>query len=346
MGASPLPNKSESFPPLALLEMATGYWVSQAVYVAAKLSIADLLGKEPRSCQDLARETGAHPDALYRLMRALVSLGVFTAEEGDRFGLTPAGQCLQSHTLGSMRAMILTLGEEHYQAWGHLLHSVSTGKPAFDHVYQTSLFQYLAKNAAAGRTFDQAMANVTVPASFAIARAYPFSSFSTVVDVGGGQGALLRAILTANPELNGILFDVPPVIEEAKKLIKADGLAGRCATIAGDMFRWVPRGADIYILKNVLHDWDDDRSAKILGKCQRAMARNGKVLVVESVMVPHDGLSFEKLLDLNMLVISGGRERSEVEYRTLFNKASLRLTKILPTPFPLSVIEGVRKESR
>jgi len=334
----------EGFPPLALLEMATGYWVSQAVYVAAKLGIADLLGKEPRSCQELARDTGTDPDSLYRLMRALVSLGVFTAEEGDRFGLTPAGQCLQSHTVGSMRAMILTLGEEHYQAWAHLLHSVSTGKPAFDHVYQTTLFQYLAKNAAAGRTFDQAMANVTVPASFAIARAYPFSSSSTVVDVGGGQGALLRAILTANPELNGILFDVPPVIEEAKKLINTDGLAGRCATIAGDMFRWVPRGADVYILKNVIHDWDDDRSAKILGKCQRAMARNGKVLVVESVMAPYDGLSFEKLLDLNMLVISGGRERSEVEYRALFDKASLRLTKILPTPFPLSVIEGVRKE--
>ena len=333
----------KSLPPRALFEMATGYWVSQAIYVAAKLGIADLLEKEPRSCGDLARDTGTHPDSLCRLMRALVRLGVFTAEEGNRFGLTPTGQCLQSNTPGSLRAMVLTLGEEHYQAWAYLLHSVYTGKPAFDHVYATTLFQYLAKNAVAGRTFNEAMANVTALVSLAVALAYPFSSFSTVVDVGGGQGALLRAILAANPKLNGILFDVAPVIEEAKKQMNADGLARRCAAVAGDFFGSLPRGADVYILKNVIHDWDDNRSVTILGNCQRALAPNGRVLVVETVMSPHDGHSFDTLMDLNMLVISGGRERGEAEYRTLFDAAGLRLTKILPTVSPLSVIEGMRK---
>ena len=165
----------------------------------------------------------------------------------------------------------------------------------------------------------------------------------TVVDVGGGQGALLRAILMANPELNRILFDVAPVIEGAKKYIAVDGLAGRCAAVAGDFFREVPRGADVYILKNVIHDWDDYRSAIILGSCQRALAHNGRVLVVETVMSPHDGPSFDKLMDLNMLVISGGRKRSEAEYHALFDTAGLRLTKIVPTLSPLSLIEGVCK---
>jgi hypothetical protein len=184
---SPMRKDSEGFPPLALLEMAMGYWASQAVYVAAELGIADLLETGPRSCNDLARHTGTHPDSLCRLMRALVSLGVFTAEDGNRFGLTSTGQCLQTNTTGSMRAMVLTLGEEHYQAWAHLLHSVHTGMPAFDHAYGTTLFQYLAQNAAAGRTFDQAMANVTALASFAVALAYPFSSFSTVVMLGAAK---------------------------------------------------------------------------------------------------------------------------------------------------------------
>jgi hypothetical protein len=167
---------TESFTPLALLEMATGYWVSQAVYVVGKPGIGDLLEKGPRSCDDLARDTGSHPDSLCRLMRALVSLGLFTVEERNRFGLTPTGRCLQSNTAGSMRAMLLTLGEEHYEAWAQLLHSVYTGKPAFEHVYGATLFQYLAQNAAAGRTFDQAMANVTTLASFAVSLTYPCSN--------------------------------------------------------------------------------------------------------------------------------------------------------------------------
>lgn len=338
-----MPKESGNLPPVALLEMATGYWVSQAVYVAAKLGIADLLEKGPQHCEDLARATGTHPASLCRLMRALVSLGVFSIEEGNRFSLTPTGQCLQSNTVGSMRAMVLKLGEEHYQAWACLLHSIHTGKAAFEHVYKATLFQYLAQNAAAGRTFNHVMTDVTTLVSFAVVLAYDFSTWSTVIDVGGGQGALLRAILMANQELNGILFDVAPAVEEARKHLQENGLGGRCAVVAGDFFASVPRGSDVYILKNVIHDWDDDRSVAILRNCQRAMAPSGRVLLVETVMSPDGDRSFDSLMDLNMLVISGGRERSEAEYRALLDAAGLTLTKVVPTASPLSVIEAVRK---
>ncbi len=336
-------NLAENLPPFAALRLATGFWVSQAIYVAAKLGIADLLKEGPRSCDDLAKATWTHPSSLCRLMSALASLGVFAEEEHNRFGLTPLGRALQSGVPGSMRAMVLTLGEEHYQAWGNLLHSVNTGKPAFDHVYQMGLFQYFAQNPAASETFNEAMADVTALVSLAVVMAYDFSGTSTIVDVGGGHGALLRHILMANQELNGILFDAAPVIEEARKHLHGNGLAGRCAVAAGDFFSCVPRGGDVYILKNVIHDWDDDRSVAILRNCQRAMARSGRVLLVETVMSPDGNRSFDSLMDLNMLVISGGRERSEAEYRALLDTAGLRLTKIVPTLSPLSVIEGVRK---
>jgi O-methyltransferase domain/Dimerisation domain len=330
-------------PPLALLQMATGFWESQAVYVAAKLGIADLLKEGPRSCDDLAKATGTHLSSLCRLMSTLASLGVFVAEEDNRFRPTPLGRALQSGVPGSMRAMVLTLGEEHYQAWGNLLHSVSTGKPAFDHVYKMGLFQYFTQNAAASQTFNEGMADVTALVSFAVVMAYDFSGISTIVDVGGGHGALIRTILMANRKLKGILFDAAPAIEEAKKCVNGDGFAERCQIVSGDFFQSVPRGSDAYILKNILHDWDDERCVTILKNCQGAMAENGRVLLVETVIAPASGHSFDRLLDLNMLVISGGRERSEAEYRALFDAAGLRLTKIVPTLCPLSVIEGVRE---
>ncbi len=330
-------------PPMALLQMATGYWESQAVYVAAKLGIADLLKDGPRSCDDLAQATRTHPPSIRRLMRALSSLGVFAAEENDRFGLAPIGNSLQSGAPGSMRSMVLTLGEEHYQAWGHLLHSVSTGEPAFDHVYKMGLFQYFTQNPAAGEVFNGAMADLTEWMSFGVVLAYDFSNICTVVDIGGGRGTLINSILMANRKLKGILFDTAPVIEDATKHRNGNGLVERCEAIAGDFFQSVPRGGDAYILKNVLHDWDDEHCITILNNCRSAMAENGRVLVVETVILPAGAPSFDRLLDLNMLVISGGRERGEAEYRALFDDAGLTLTKIVPTLFPVSVIEGVRK---
>lgn len=330
-------------PPMALLQMATGYWESQAIYVAAKLGIADLLSDGPRSSFDLAQGTRTHPGSLRRLMRTLVSLGVFTEEKDNRFALTPIGNSLQSDVPGSLRSMVLTLGEEHYQAWGNLLQSVKTGEPAFNHVYKMGLFKYLAQNPAAGEVFNGAMDNITEMLSFGVVLAYDFSNISVIVDVGGGRGALINTILKMNPTLDGILFDTAPVIEEAMKARNGHGLGENCKAIAGDFFKSVPRGADAYILKNVLHDWDDEHCVKILENCCDAMTRNGRVLLVETVLRPDGAASFDRLQDLNMLVISGGRERSETEYRALFDVAGLKLARIVPTMSPMSVIEGVRK---
>ena len=336
-------NQAETLPPLAVLRIATGYWASQAIYVAAKLGIADLLKEGPRCCDDLARATWTHPPSLGRLMSTLVSLRVFAQEANGRFGLTPIGKALQSEGPGSVRAMVLTLGEEHYEAWAHLLHSVSTGQPAFDHVYKMGLFQYLAKNAAAGETFNEGMANVTDVVASAVVWAYDFSGMSMVVDVGGGHGSLLAAVLAANRKLKGILFDVAPAIKEAKARVNGDGLAERCEVVAGDFFESVPAGADAYILKNVLHDWDDEHCVAILRNCRSAMAEDSRILVVEAGTASASDPAFDRLLDLNMLVMSGGRERSEAEYGAMFDTAGLKLTKVIPTMCPLSVIEAVRQ---
>src|SRR5579862_3984516 len=335
-----LEQKETISPPKALLQMAMGYWESQTVYVAAKLGIADLLKDGPRSSFDLAQVTRTHPGSLHRLMRGLVSLGIFTQEKDDRFALNPMGYSLQSDVPASLRSMVLTLGEEHYQAWGNLYQSVKTGEPAFNHVYKMGLFQYFAQNPSAGEMFNAAMADLTELLSFGVVLAYDFSKFSFVVDVGGGRGGLINAILMTCQKLNGVLFDTADVIEDATKVRSGVGLVKRCGAIAGDFFKSVPRGADAYLLKNVLHDWDDEHCIKILKNCRNAMAKHGRVLLVETVLRADGADSFDMLQDLNMLVISGGRERSEAEYRALLEIAGLKLTEVFPTILPLSVIEA------
>src|SRR5579862_896703 len=327
-------------PPRALLQMAMGYWESQTVYVAAKLGIADLLKDGPRSSADLAQDTRTHPGSLHRLMRALASLGVFNEEEDNRFALTTVGYSLQSDVPGSLRALVLTLGEEHYHAWGNLYQSVKTGEPAFNHAHKMGLFQYLAQNRSAGELFNAAMADLTELLSFSVVLAYDFSKFSFVVDVGGGRGGLINAILMTCQKLNGVLFDTADVIEEATKVRSGVGLVKRCGAIAGDFFKSVPPGADAYLLMNVLHDWDDQHCITILKNCRNAMAKNGRVLLVETILRADGADSFDMLQDLNMLVISGGRERSEAEYRALLEIAGLKLTEVFPTILPLSVIEA------
>src|SRR5579872_1363192 len=217
-------------PPKALLQMAMGYWESQTVYVAAKLGIADLLKDGPKSSADLAQDTRTHPGSLHRLMRALASLGVITAEKDNRFALTPMGNSLQSNVPGSLRSMVLTLGEEHYYAWGNLHQSVKTGEPAFNNVYKMGLFQYFAQNPPAGEVFNAAMADLSELLSFSVVLAYDFSKFSFVVDVGGGRGGLINAILMTCRNLNGVLFDTAQVIQDAMKMRSSVGLVKRCGT--------------------------------------------------------------------------------------------------------------------
>jgi hypothetical protein len=329
----------QPLPPV--FEMAMGYWASQVVYVAAKLGIADVLADCPKSCGEIADATGADGSSLFRLMRALASLGVVAMEDDNLFRLTGIGAPLQSGMPGSLRSMILTLGEEHYQAWGRILHSIQSGKPAFDCVFKAPLFEHLQRFPSAGDTFDTAMTDFTSQAALAIVAAYDFSPIRTAVDVGGGQGALIGTILRSNPHMTGTIFDLPSVVVKARERLVTAGIENRCQAIAGSFFESVPEGAEAYLLKNVLHDWDDDSALVILRNCRGAMKDMGKLLVIEVMLPERPESSFENLLDLNMLVMSGGRERTEAEYRKLFAASGFRLTRVIPTIAPLNVIEAM-----
>ena len=333
---------NERSPAQNLLQLTSGYWVSQAIYVVAKLGIADLLKDGSKSCEELAKATGTHTQSLSRVMRALASVGVFIEIDAGRFGLTPLAGPLQTGVHDSMRAWAIMLGEESYRAWGELLYSVKTGEPAFDHVYEMRRFEYLGQHPEAADVFNTAMTALFGRVHAAVVKAYPFSGFTKVVDVGGGNGFLITLILKANPQVTGVLFETPAVIQDAKNHIEAAGLAARCDTVAGDFFESIPGGGDAHLLGHVIQSFDDDRSVTILRNCRRAMAKQGKLLLVEPVIAPGNVPSFAKLLDLHMLVVTGGRQRTEAEYRTLLGAAGLLLTNVLLTESEESVIEGVR----
>jgi ubiquinone/menaquinone biosynthesis C-methylase UbiE len=335
---------NQAMPPqLAVLQMASGYWVSQSIYVAAKLGIADLLKDSPKSCDELATATGTNAPSLYRLLRGLASLGVFAETQPNHFTLTPLAACLQSDVPNSVRAYVIMQGEENYQAWGEFMHSVQTGGSSFEHIYGMNLFDYLAQNPESAKIFDESMTNLSVNHSAAVAASYDFSSIQTLVDVAGGEGLLIASILKSNPTLKGVLFDQPHVIEKAKRFLEAEGVLERCQLVAGNFFESVAEGGDAYILKYIIHDWDDERAIAILKQCHKVMPANGKILVAQPVIPPGNEPFMGKLLDLTMLVITpGGRERTEAEYRALFEKAGFKLTRIVPTQDEISIIEGIR----
>jgi hypothetical protein len=334
-------------PPLALFRMTTGYYVSQAIYAVAKLGIADLLSDGPRRPDELAKAAGTDGDALRRVLRLLASVGVFTEEADGEFALTSIGTCLRSGVPGSMRAVVLLFGRGiAQQAWGDLMHSLRTGEPAFSHVFGMDPFAYMAQHPDEAATFDAAMAGFTRQTAIAVAASYDFSPFRRIVDVGGGSGALVAGILQANPALTGVLFDLPHVAERAKASIAALGLADRCAVVGGDFFKGVPEGGDAYLLKHVIHDWNDVRAAEILQSCRRAMGSAARLLIIEGVYPPRIDQSEASrgaaANDVNMLVCTGGRQRSEAEFRALYEAAGLKLTRIVPTEARVGVIEGVR----
>lgn len=330
-------------PQKTILQMASGYWVTQALYVAAKLGVADLLKEGAKNCDELATATGVNARALYRLMRGLASLKVFAEEEDGYFNLTPLAACLQSDIPGSMRGIVMMGGREYYQAWGNFLYSIQTGKSAFEDLYNMPLFEYYAQNPESGKAYDQAQKSGSAAARAEILKRYDFSGISKLVDVGGGNGSLISAILKTNPTMQGVLFEQPSVIAEAKELIQAEGVEERCSLVAGDFFESVPSGGDAYILRYILHNWDDEQAIAILKNCHRALVENGKILVIEQVIPPGNEPFIGKLLDLHMLVLfPGGCERTEQEYRALFEASGFQLTKIVPTKANVSVIEGIR----
>lgn len=329
-------------PAVALRHMIMGFRVTQLVYVAAKLGVADHLRLGPQSIDVLAGISGAHPGALYRLLRALASIGIFEEADDGRFHLTPLAEPLQTEASGSLHALAILYGEDwYYRAYGDLLHSIMTGKSAFQHVHGQTLFEYLNEHPNAGGTFNQAMTAYSEQEIAAILGAYDFSLVSRVVDVGGGHGRLIAAILGANTQARGILFDQASVVDGARDFIVQVGLETRCELIAGDFFHSVPAGGDLYILKSIIHDWDDETAVAILTNCRAVMASQARLVLVERVVPLGNGPSEAKLFDINMLMVVGGCERTESEYKHLLGAAGFRMTDVIPTRSPLSLIEGV-----
>lgn len=339
LSASAAQNHGSSSPAV-LFQMATGFWLSQAIYVAAKLGIADLLKDGPQSCVVLAASTHSDNASLYRLMRALSSVGIFKQLNNGRFALSDVAQNLRTDVHGSLRHMVITLGEIHYQACGNLLHSVQTGSPAFDQVFGESLFDYLRQNVNAADAFHRGMANVSSILAYAVLMAYDFAGISSIVDIGGGHGEFLEKILQFNAHVAGTVFDTPSTIEGAKQRLRNSACARRCSYVAGDFFASVPKGAEAYLLCGVIHDWDDRRAATILKNCREAMMKNGRLLLVDMVVPEAPSASFIKLLDLNMLVMTGGRERTKAEFAALLDDAGYKLTRIIPTMGPQSIVEA------
>ncbi len=328
----------------AMQSLINGYRVTQLLYVAVKLGIADLLTDGPQTMEELATTAGAQADALYRALRALASLGVFREVAPRRFALTPRAELLRTDHPYSLCAAILFQGDEAYRAWGELLYSLQTGAPAFDHAYGMPHFDYLAQHAEASVVFNRTMSENTARSVTALLSAYTFPASGVVVDVGGGHGAFLAAVLQAHPGLRGVLFDQSHVIAGAAPTLEAAGVAERCMLVGGDFFTPPLPAGDLYLLRQVIHDWDDVRSSAILRHCAQAMAQDGKILVIEALIPPGNDPSPVKLLDLQMLVMTGGRQRTEEEYRQLYAAAGLRLLRILPTNTQFSIVEGARVE--
>lgn len=327
-------------PPEILNRFITGYWTTQMVYVAAKLKLADILAASPKHVDDLATETNTHPPSLYRLLRALASLGIFAEDTQHRFTLTPLAECLRSDIPGSQHALAVMSGEEHYLGWGELLYSVQTGKTGFEKLYGMGVFDYLSKHEEQAKVFDAAMVSIHGRESEAMASAYDFSQFKTLADIGGGNGSLLTAILKRTPHLRGLLYDLPGVTERAKTSLQSMGVLDRVQVMGGSFFESIPPGADAYMMRHIIHDWDDERSLTILRNIHKVIPADGKLLVVEGVIPPGNDPNFGKLLDLTMLTLPGGKERTEEEYRTLFKQGGFELTRIVPTAAEVSVIEG------
>jgi hypothetical protein len=333
---TPQPQSGQEY----LSRLITGYFASQVIYVAARLGLADLLVEGPRSVDDLAQATATHPRSLFRLLRALASLGVFAEERDRRFALTPLAEPLRSDRPDSQRAAALMMGSEFYQAWGGLLDSVRTGQPAFETLTGQSYFTYLAEHPEKAEIFDAAMTALNDRKTLAMLEVYDFSGFGVLADVGGGNGSTLVRILGRYPRAHGLLFDLPGVVGRARAQLERAGMATRCRVVGGSFLETVPAGADAYLLRHILHNWDDEHAVAILRNIRRAIEPGAKLLVVERVIPPGNDPLFGKLMDLTMLVVHGGLERTEEEFRMLFELAGFRLSRVVPTAVEISLIEA------
>jgi len=334
-------DRTSMSPPEAVLNALAGFWTGRALYAVAKLGIADLVKGGPKSVEELASGTGSDAGALYRLLRALASTGWFEEDPDGRFGPSPWTAALETESPVSLRYLAMTeLGEEHYPAWGNLLHSVRTGEIAFNDHFGIPNWEYWSQHPEQADIFNKAMSNLTTLIDPALIANYDFRPFRKIVDVGGGRGTLLASILR-HTDASGIVLDLPHVIALARQDEATAALGNRCELVEGDFFKSVPAGGDAYILKWIVHDWNDEQCITFLGNCRSAMSSTSKLLVIEAVLPGRNEPSWHKLMDLNMLVMTGGRERTEQEYRDMFRAAGFRLTKVIPTPTGFSWLEGV-----
>lgn len=321
-----------SDPRLALLGLINGFQITQAIRVASALRVADHLSDGVRSADELAVLTKSHPDTLYRLLRALAAVGVFQEDEGRKFALTPIGDCLRTDSATPLGAWAEVVGSPYFwQAWGHLLYSVQTGENAFETLNDgKDVWQFRAEHPEYGATFNRAMTQLSLGSAEAVVSAYDFSSFRHIVDVGGGQGLMLAAILRAHPHMHGTLFDQPDVVAGAKAVLMQNGVIDRCDIVSGSFFETVPEGADAYLMRVVIHDWEDDEAIAILNVCRRAMRESAKLLLIERLVAPPNQMPATKFSDLNMLVSPGGRERTREEFSNLLGRSGFALTNVFP----------------
>jgi len=325
-----------------LFQIGSGYMASAALQTVIKLGVADLMATGPVPVAGLAKQTGANEDALYRVMRALASLGIFDEVSPRTFALTLAGRMLQKgqgfHNMG-----LWITSPFHFRVYAEMLHAVRTGQPAAEKVVGESVFEHFARpeNRELSEIFNNAMTGFSAEIVPTALEVYDFSGIGTLVDVAGGHGMVLTSILKSYPTMRGILFDQPHVVAGAAPVIDAAGVTDRCTTQSGDFFKDVPDG-DAYIMKHIIHDWDDERAAQILRNIRRHLAgkANGRVILLEAVLGQGNQPDLGKLIDLEMLMMPGGRERSEAEFGALFKAAGLQLTRVVPTKGPLSVVEA------
>ena len=332
-------------PEAQLMQIMMGTFVAQAIYVGAKLGLADLVAGGPKTTTELAAATGTDERSLYRLLRSLASVGIFAESAERTFGNTPMSDALRTDSPKSLRAMALFLGDEaHWKVYADLLYSVRTGKPAWDNVHGEPIFPYMFEtNKPLGDIFNQAMTAFSHGSIAAVLAEYDFTGIGTLADIAGGHGHLLGAILQKYPSMNGVLFDMGVVLEGAPAMLDSYGVRDHVKLVEGDFFSEIPVRADAYIMKHIIHEWYDDNCEKILGCRRRSMPDDGRVLIVDAVIPPGNDPNPGKILDLEMLIAPGGVERTASEFETLLENSGFRMARIIPTQSPVSIVEAVKE---
>ena len=329
-------------PQATLMQMSMGYTVPFLLRAAAQLCLADHLASGAMNAEQLAVATNTHAPSLYRLLRTLACIGVFSEDESHRFSLTPLAEPLRSNVPGSVRTSVLSItGELFILPWSKLLYSVQTGQGAFDKYFGVPFFDHLTANPEEAVMFSDLMIGLNSADAAAVAAAYDFSGFSHIADIGGATGHVLATVLAGHPGPRGTLFDLPHNQAGAAELIAARGLADRISFSAGSFFESVPAGCDLYLLSHIIHDWSEDQCLTILGNCRRAMSQSGKLLIIEMVLTEGNAFHPGKMLDMTMLALTPGQERTEPEYRALLARAKFTLTRVIPTNAPVSIVEAV-----